>query len=104
MKPYQIFASMAPEGAEAFFRKLGEDQPAMLQQAAAAAAAALKSRPSYVLKLPIEKQGPPTVARSRALRAAPSPRSCSPSTSSSAARSCSSNGSSSWASSTRKAP
>ena len=56
MKPYQIFASMAPERAEAFFRKLGEDQPAMLQQAAAAAAAALKSRPSYVLKLPIEKQ------------------------------------------------
>ena len=56
MRPFEIFASMSADEATRFFAGLAEKQPDMLKQAAAAAAAALKSRPSWVMKLPPEKQ------------------------------------------------
>lgn len=56
MRPYQIFAAMDPEGAKRFFGGLAEDAPAMFTQLVHAAAAAMKSRPAYVKKLPLDKQ------------------------------------------------
>jgi hypothetical protein len=56
MRPHQVFASMSAERAAAFFEKIGETSPAMLRQAIQAASAALKSRPSYLMKQPFERR------------------------------------------------
>jgi len=56
MRPYQIFASMDPEAAKRFFGGMAEAAPAMFTQLIHAAAAAMKSRPAYVKKLPLDKQ------------------------------------------------
>jgi hypothetical protein len=56
MRPYQIFAAMDPEGTKRFFGGLAEGSPPMFAQLVHAAAAAMKSRPSYLKKLPLDKQ------------------------------------------------
>jgi hypothetical protein len=56
LRPYQIFAAMEPEATRHFFEGLAEGAPVMFAQLVHAAAAAMKSRPAYVRKLPIEKQ------------------------------------------------
>jgi len=56
MRPYQIFASMEPEATQRFFGNLAEGAPAMFAQLVHAAAAAMKSRPAYVKKLPMDKK------------------------------------------------
>ena len=56
MRPYQIFAAMDPEATKQFFGGLAEDSPAMFRQLLHAAAAAMKSRPSYLKKLSLDKQ------------------------------------------------
>jgi hypothetical protein len=56
MRAYQIFATMTPEHATAFFGRLAEQSPGSFQQAVGAAAAALNSRPQYLMKQPLEKR------------------------------------------------
>ncbi len=56
MRPYQIFAAMAPERASEFFRTIADESPEMFAHALSAAGAALKSRPAYLRKLPFERQ------------------------------------------------
>jgi len=56
MRSYQVFAAMSPERATAITRTLKKEAPAMFAQALAAAAAALKARPVYLARQPIEKQ------------------------------------------------
>jgi hypothetical protein len=56
MRPNEIFASMKPEHAEAFFGRLAKESPAMFSQAVYAAAIALKSRPQFLMKQPMPKR------------------------------------------------
>ena len=56
MRPYQIFASMDEEVCHHFFGGLAEGAPAMFAQLCGAAAQAMKARPAYVSKLPLEKK------------------------------------------------
>ena len=56
LRPYQIFAAMEPEATRRFFEGLADGAPVMFAQLVHAAAAAMKSRPTYVKKLPLEKQ------------------------------------------------
>jgi len=56
MRPHEIFASMSPEHAEAVFRLLAKESPAMFSQAVHAAAIALKSRPQFLMKQPMERR------------------------------------------------
>jgi hypothetical protein len=56
MRPHEIFAAMSPEHAEAVFRRLADESPAMFSQAVYAAAVALKSRPQYLMKQPMERR------------------------------------------------
>jgi len=56
MRSYQVFAAMSPERATAITQTLKKQAPAMFAQALAAAAAALKARPVYLARQPIEKQ------------------------------------------------
>ncbi|MDE0885037.1 MAG: hypothetical protein OSB70_05845 [Myxococcota bacterium] len=56
MRPHEIFASMPPEQTTAFFGTLSDECPAVFQQAVHAASLAMKSRPRYLLKQPLEKQ------------------------------------------------
>lgn len=56
MRPYQIFAAMAPDVAEHFFGGLAEGAAPMYGQMVHAAAAAMKARPSSVSKLPAAKK------------------------------------------------
>jgi len=56
MRSYQVFAAMPPERSHAFFELLAEKTPPMFVQAVHVASAAFKSRPSYLLKQPFEKQ------------------------------------------------
>ncbi|MBW2230862.1 MAG: hypothetical protein JRG92_02305 [Deltaproteobacteria bacterium] len=56
MRPHEIFASMTPEHAEAVFRRLAKESPAMFLQAVHAAAIALKSRPQFLMKQPMERR------------------------------------------------
>jgi hypothetical protein len=56
MRSYQVFATMSPERATAITQALKKEAPGMFAQALAAAAAALKARPIYLARQPIEKQ------------------------------------------------
>ena len=56
MRSYQVFAAMSPERATAITQTLKQEAPGMFAQALAAAAAALKARPVYLARQPIEKQ------------------------------------------------
>ncbi|MDG2332875.1 MAG: hypothetical protein P8Q97_01490 [Myxococcota bacterium] len=56
MRPHEIFASMPPEQTTAFFGALSEQCPAVFQQAVHAASLAMKSRPQYLLKQPLDKR------------------------------------------------
>jgi hypothetical protein len=56
MRSYQVFASMSPEQATGLLKSLKKAAPGMFAQALAAAAAALKARPVYIARQPVEKQ------------------------------------------------
>jgi hypothetical protein len=56
MRSFEVFAAMAPEQAEAFFRRVKEKAPAYFGQSLHAACAALKTRPAYLLKQAFPKQ------------------------------------------------
>ncbi len=56
MRAYQVFGSMTPERASEILRVLREKAPAMFHNAVAIAAAALKTRPAYMKKLPLDKR------------------------------------------------
>ena len=56
MRPHEIFAAMPPEQTASFFAALAEECPAVFQQAVHAAAQAMKSRPQYLLRQPMEKR------------------------------------------------
>ena len=56
MRPHEVFAAMPPEQTASFFAALAEECPAVFQQAVHAAAQAMKSRPQYLLRQPMEKR------------------------------------------------
>ncbi len=56
MRAYQVFATLPPERAPELFSMLREKSPLVFQQALAVASAALKARPVYLAKQPLEKQ------------------------------------------------
>ena len=56
MRAYQVFAGMAPEQATALLGALREQSPATYAQALAMASAALRARPVYLRRQPLEKQ------------------------------------------------
>jgi hypothetical protein len=56
MRSFQVFAAMAPEQAIRLVENLKEHAPGMYAQALAAAAAALRARPVYISRQPIDKQ------------------------------------------------
>ncbi len=56
MRPHEIFAAMPPERTSAFFSALAEHCPAMFSQAVQAASLAMKSRPQYLLRQPMDKR------------------------------------------------
>jgi hypothetical protein len=64
MRSYQVFAAMTPERTTALIENLKESSPGMFAQALAAAAAAMRARPVYIARQPIDKQA---VAIRRAL-------------------------------------
>ena len=56
MRPHEVFSAMSQDQSEAFFGRLAEQSPMMFSQALAAAAAAMKSRPQYLLKQPLDRR------------------------------------------------
>jgi hypothetical protein len=56
MRAYQVFAGMAPDRATALLGALREKSPATYEQALALASAALRARPVYLRRQPLEKQ------------------------------------------------
>lgn len=56
MRPYQIFAGMSSEEAIRFCERMRRDSMPTFRQAVAAAAAAMKSRPGFLAKQPLERQ------------------------------------------------
>jgi hypothetical protein len=56
MKANQIFAAMEPEHATELFRQVKDSSPGTFQQASSAACGALKIRPVYMKKQPLEKR------------------------------------------------
>jgi hypothetical protein len=56
MRAYQVFADMTPEQASALLSAFKERSPATYRQSLALASAALKARPVYLMRQPIEKQ------------------------------------------------
>jgi len=56
MRSFQVFAAMTPERATELIASLKEKSPGMFAQALAAAAAAMRARPVYIARQPIEKQ------------------------------------------------
>lgn len=56
MRSYQVFAGMTPERATALMKGLAEKAPAVFDQAVQAASAALKARPVYLRRQPLEKR------------------------------------------------
>jgi hypothetical protein len=56
VRAHQVFAAMPPEQAQALFAELREKAPATFSQALAVASAALKARPVYLARQPLEKQ------------------------------------------------
>ena len=56
MRAYQVFADMTQEQASALLSAFKERSPATYRQSLALASAALKARPVYLLRQPLEKQ------------------------------------------------
>jgi len=56
VRSYQVFAAMSQEQAERFLRTLSQEAPALAAQALAAAGAAMKARPVYLRRLPLERR------------------------------------------------
>ena len=56
MRSFQVFAAMKPERATLLVQNLKAEAPGMYAQALAAAAAAMRARPVYMARQPIEKQ------------------------------------------------
>ena len=56
MRSFQVFAAMSVDESEAFFGKIKETAPAIFAQSVHAAAAALKTRPTFMMKQPFVKQ------------------------------------------------
>ncbi|MCS5635958.1 MAG: hypothetical protein NZ990_05535 [Myxococcota bacterium] len=71
MRPHEIFAAMPPEQTATFFAALADECPAVFQQAIHAASLAMKSRPQYLLRQPMEKQA--TAVRQALARVASGP-------------------------------
>lgn len=56
MRPYQVFAEMSQEMAEQFLAGLIEGAPGPAAQALATASAAMKARPRYLARQPLDRQ------------------------------------------------
>lgn len=56
MRPHQIFAEMSPEKCEAVMKRISQEAPDVFRQTVATAAAALKFRPQFLMKQPIQKR------------------------------------------------
>lgn len=56
MRSYQVFATLPPEPARAFFDELSEKAPGVAAQALAAASAVMRARPRFLARQPREKQ------------------------------------------------
>jgi len=56
MRSFQVFAAMTPERTTELVVNLKEKAPGMFAQALAAAAAAMRARPVYIARQPIDKQ------------------------------------------------
>lgn len=56
MRSFQVFAAMSAEESQAFFARVKESSPAIFAQSVQAAAAALKTRPTFMMKQPFAKQ------------------------------------------------
>ena len=56
MRSYQVFAAMSPERATALLESLASQVPGIYAQAVGAAAVAMKARPVYLLRQPMEKR------------------------------------------------
>lgn len=56
MRAHQVFATMRPERAVAIMTALREQAPLAFAQALAVASAAMRARPRYLAKRPLEKQ------------------------------------------------
>lgn len=56
MRAHQVFAGMSPERAVAFMGTLREQAPLAFAQALALASAAMRARPVYLARRPLEKQ------------------------------------------------
>ena len=85
MRPYQIFAAMKPEQARALL-DASRRAPIAWAQVLGLTAGSLKARPMFVQKQPPSAARSGCARRCRGSLRIPSPRRCSPSTSSSAER------------------
>ena len=56
MRSHQVFASMSPERAHEVMKALSEKAPAVFAQAVHAASIAMKARPVYLKRQPLEKR------------------------------------------------
>jgi hypothetical protein len=56
MRAFQIFAAMSNERVADLLKAMGDESPGVLLQAVQVAAATMKSRPSYINKLPFDKK------------------------------------------------
>ena len=56
MRSFQVFSAMTPERATELVASLKEKSPGMFAQALAAAAAAMRARPVYIARQPMDKQ------------------------------------------------
>ena len=56
MRAHQVFAAMSPERAVSFMATLREHAPLAFAQALAVASAAMRARPAFLAKRPLEKQ------------------------------------------------
>lgn len=56
MRPYQIFAAMSPERGRAVLQTIGEKAPGALAQALGATCEAMRVRPVFLTKQPLEKR------------------------------------------------
>lgn len=56
MRSYQIFQTLTPSMANQVLKTLAERSPAIFSQAVAVASAAMKARPAYLMRQPVEKR------------------------------------------------
>jgi len=56
MRPHQIFSAMSQEESERILRRISAEAPEVFKQTVATAATALKFRPQYLQKQPMEKR------------------------------------------------